>query len=119
MSLAALVRGVSGALHQHAHRKQVSRMIIHKHRRATQPTGQQLLQRLPNDHRRSWPHARNRDTRQRRAIEDALAADHSVVVDNTNASPHHRAPLIAIAQVRSAGVRAVYLDVPGDGVPGT
>lgn len=35
-----------------------------------------------------------------------------MVVDNTNASPHDRAPLIAIARVRSAGVRAVYLDVP-------
>ena len=58
-----------------------------------------------------WPRARNREARQRRAVEDALAAAHSVVVDNTNASPHDRAPLIAIVQVRSAVVRALYLDV--------
>ncbi|MDQ4094516.1 MAG: ATP-binding protein [Actinomycetota bacterium] len=59
-----------------------------------------------------WPRARNREARQRRVVEDALAAGRSVVVDNTNASPHDRAPLIAIARVRSAEVRAVYLDVP-------
>ena len=59
-----------------------------------------------------WPHTRNREARQRRAVEDALTAAHSVVVDNTNASPHDRAPLIAIARVRGAEVRAVYLDVP-------
>jgi predicted kinase len=59
-----------------------------------------------------WPRARNREARQRRAVEDALAAGYSVVVDNTNASPHDRAPLIEIARARSAEVRAVYFDVP-------
>jgi ribosomal protein S30 len=44
-----------------------------------------------------WPRARNREARQRRAVEDALAAGYSVVVDNTNASPRNRAPLIEIA----------------------
>ena len=59
-----------------------------------------------------WPRARNREARQRRAVEDALAAGRSVVVDNTNASRQDRAPLIASARVCSAEVRAVYLDVP-------
>jgi predicted kinase len=59
-----------------------------------------------------WPRARHREARQRRAVQDALAAGRGVVVDNTNASPHDRAALIAIARTHSAEVRAVYLDVP-------
>jgi predicted kinase len=59
-----------------------------------------------------WPHARHREARQRRAVDNALAAGCSVVVDNTNASPHDRAPLIEIARAHCAEVRAVYLDVP-------
>ena len=59
-----------------------------------------------------WPHARHREARQRRTVDDALAAGCRVVVDNTNVSPHDRAPLIEIARARSAEVRAVYLDVP-------
>jgi predicted kinase len=59
-----------------------------------------------------WPRARNREARQRRAVEDALAAGRSVVVDNTNASPHDRIPLIEIARAHDSEVRAVYCDVP-------
>jgi predicted kinase len=59
-----------------------------------------------------WPHARHREARQRRVVDNALASACSVLVDNTNASPHDRAPLIEIARARSAEVRAVYLDVP-------
>lgn len=59
-----------------------------------------------------WPNARHREARQRRAVDNALAAGRSVVVDNTNASPHNRAPLIEVARARRAKVRAVYLEVP-------
>ncbi|HEV7907371.1 MAG TPA: ATP-binding protein [Pseudonocardiaceae bacterium] len=59
-----------------------------------------------------WPNARNREARQRRAVDHLLAAGRNVVVDNTNPSPDDRAPLIALARARGAAVRAVYLDVP-------
>jgi predicted kinase len=50
------------------------------------------------------PHARRRDTRQQRLIQEALAAGRSVVVDNTNPTPESRAPLIALGKARGARV---------------
>jgi len=64
---------------------------------------------ISKDH---WPNARRRELRQRRVLDDALAAGRDVVVDNTNPSPDDRAPIIAIAREHGATVRAVYLDVP-------
>jgi len=54
------------------------------------------------------PNARNRDTRQRALIEEALGAGKSVVVDNTNPSPQIRAPLIALGRRHGARVIAIY-----------
>lgn len=59
-----------------------------------------------------WPNARRRERRQRRLVDELLAAGRDVVVDNTNPSPDERAPLIAIARAHGAVVRAVYVDVP-------
>ncbi|GLY85440.1 ATP-binding protein [Actinoallomurus iriomotensis] len=59
-----------------------------------------------------WPNARRRERRQRRLVDELLAAGRDVVVDNTNPSPGERAPLIAIARAHGAVVRAVYVDVP-------
>ena len=53
----------------------------------------------------AWPNARNRERRQRRLVEDALARGQSVVVDNTNPSPLERRPLIDIG--RAAGARVI------------
>ena len=61
-----------------------------------------------------WPHARRRETRQRRVVAELLAAGSSVVVDNTNPSPEDRAPLIAAARRTGASVRAVVLDTAAD-----
>ncbi|HEX8699827.1 MAG TPA: ATP-binding protein [Myxococcaceae bacterium] len=51
-----------------------------------------------------WPHARRRDARQQRLIQEALAEGRSVVVDNTNATPASRAPLIALGKAHGAHV---------------
>lgn len=59
-----------------------------------------------------FPHARNRDERQRRLIVDALASGRSVVVDNTNPTPAVRAPVIAAARAAGAAVVGYYFDVP-------
>lgn len=59
-----------------------------------------------------FPHARNRDERQRRLIDDALASGRSVVVDNTNPTPAVRAPVIAAARAKGAAVVGYYFDVP-------
>jgi predicted kinase len=59
-----------------------------------------------------WPNATGRDARQRHAIDDALAAGSSVVVDNTNPSAADRAPLIALARARNARVIGYFFDVP-------
>lgn len=48
--------------------------------------------------------------RQLRLIQEALAQGRSVVVDNTNASPAERAPLIEVARCQGARVRAIWLD---------
>lgn len=60
----------------------------------------------------NWPNARHREARQRSLVDALLLAGRSVVVDNTNPSPRDRAPLIRIGQVRSAHIRAVFVDVP-------
>ena len=53
----------------------------------------------------AWRHARNKEARQRRLVDEHLRAGRSVVVDNTNPTSEEREPLIAIA--RAAGVRVV------------
>ena len=59
-----------------------------------------------------WPRARRREARQQRVVAELLAAGRSVVVDNTNASPAERAPLVAAARAAGVPVRAVWLDTP-------
>lgn len=59
-----------------------------------------------------WPRARRREARQQRVVAEQLAAGRSVVVDNTNASPAERAPLLALARAAGVPVRAVWLDTP-------
>lgn len=59
-----------------------------------------------------WPNARRREARQQRVVDELLAAGRDVVVDNTNADPADRAPLIAIARRHGAVVRAVHVDAP-------
>ena len=52
----------------------------------------------------AWPHARNKERRQRHLVDEHLRAGRSVVVDNTNPTPVEREPLIAIARVTGAKV---------------
>ena len=59
-----------------------------------------------------WPNARRREARQRRVVAELLAEGRSVVVDNTNAAPEDRAPLVLAAREAGVGVRAVWLDTP-------
>jgi predicted kinase len=56
------------------------------------------------------PNVRDRETRQRRVVNDALAAGRSVVVDNTNPTVASRAPLIEIARQHGARVVAIYFE---------
>lgn len=58
-----------------------------------------------------WPNASNREARQQKMIDDALAAGTSVVVDNVNASAADRAPLIRIARARGAHVAGYFFEV--------
>jgi predicted kinase len=58
-----------------------------------------------------WPKASGRDARQRRVIEEALAAGQSVVVDNTHPAIADRAPIIAAARARGAQVVGYFVDV--------
>jgi predicted kinase len=58
-----------------------------------------------------WPNATGREARQRRAIDEALAAGSSVVVDNTNPSAADRAALIAQARAHNARVIGYFFDV--------
>jgi predicted kinase len=53
---------------------------------------------------------RDREARQRRLIAAALAAGRSVVVDNTNATPDVRAPLIELGKHHGARVIAYYFE---------
>jgi predicted kinase len=60
----------------------------------------------------NWPHARDLEALQRRLVSHLLAADRSVVVDNTSPSPADRAALVSIGHARGSRVRAVFLDTP-------
>ncbi|MFI1384212.1 AAA family ATPase [Embleya sp. NPDC020886] len=51
-----------------------------------------------------FPRARNRQRRQQRLIEQALAAGRDVAVDNTNPAPEDRRPIIELARVWGADV---------------
>jgi len=53
---------------------------------------------------------RNRDAQQQQAIEAALAAGRSVVVDNTNPTPWERAPLVAAGRRHGARVAAYFFE---------
>ena len=57
------------------------------------------------------PNAAGRDTRQRRLVDEALAAGVSIVVDNTNATRAERHAIIAAARARGARVIGYYFDV--------
>jgi len=57
------------------------------------------------------PNARRRDDRQLRDVEAALAAGESVVVDNTNATPEVRKPLIELGRRHGARIVALYFEV--------
>src|SRR5215213_8635500 len=61
-----------------------------------------------------FANARRREARQRRIVSDLLAEGRSVVVDNTDAAPDDRAPLIAAARAAGIPVRAVWLDAPAE-----
>jgi predicted kinase len=54
--------------------------------------------------------ARNREERQRRLIETALAAGRSVVIDNTNPSAAVRAPLIQLGLAFGATIVGYYFE---------
>lgn len=56
------------------------------------------------------PNASNRDAKQLLAIEQALAAGRSVVVDNTNPTVASRAPLIALGRRFGARVVACFFE---------
>src|SRR5947209_18261507 len=58
-----------------------------------------------------WPNGAGREARQRRAIDEALAAGSSVVVDNTNPSAADRAALMELARARNARVIGYFFDV--------
>jgi predicted kinase len=53
---------------------------------------------------------RNRDAQQQQAIEAALAAGRSVVVDNTNPTPWERAPLVETGRRHGARVAAYFFE---------
>ena len=56
--------------------------------------------------------ASNKRARQRRLVEEALAAGRSVAVDNVNPTRAERADLIALAHAAGARVRGFWLDAP-------
>ena len=57
-----------------------------------------------------FPNNRHPARRQRRLIEEALAAGRSVAVDNTNATAEDRATLIALARAFGAAVVGYYFE---------
>jgi predicted kinase len=59
-----------------------------------------------------WPNAKHRERRQRRVVDELLAAGRDVVVDNTNPTLEDRSALVAAARAHGAGVRAVHLATP-------
>jgi predicted kinase len=58
-----------------------------------------------------WPNATGRDARQRRLIDETLAAGASVVVDNTNPTSAERAAILDAARARGARVVCYFFDV--------
>jgi predicted kinase len=52
----------------------------------------------------------NPERRQRALVREALASGRDVVVDNTNASPEQRAPLIAIGRELGARIVGYFLE---------
>lgn len=62
-----------------------------------------------------FPNARNRQRRQMRLVEEALAAGRDVVVDNINPGPEEWAPLIAAGRAYGATVAGYWFppDVAG------
>lgn len=59
-----------------------------------------------------WPNARHRDRRQARVIDEALAAERSLVVDNTNPTREERAAVIEAARRHGARVVGYYFATP-------
>ncbi|MFJ8744452.1 AAA family ATPase [Embleya sp. NPDC127516] len=55
-----------------------------------------------------FPRARNRQRRQQRLIEEALAAGRDVAVDNTNPAPEDRRPIVELAHAWGAEVVAYW-----------
>ena len=51
-----------------------------------------------------------KEERQRRLVTEALAAGHSVVVDNTNPAPDDRAPLVEIGRRFGARIIGFYFE---------
>jgi predicted kinase len=60
----------------------------------------------------NWPNAKGREARQRRLIDEALAAGQSVVVDNTNPTEGERAAIVEVARARGARVIGYFIAVP-------
>ena len=58
-----------------------------------------------------WPNARSKQPRQDAQLRAALAADRSVVVDNTNVTRAERAAIIAAARELGARIVGYYLQV--------
>ena len=58
-----------------------------------------------------WPNATGRDARQRRAVDEALSAGASVVVDNTNPTRAERAAIVNAARAHGARVVCYFFDV--------
>jgi predicted kinase len=57
------------------------------------------------------PNASGRDARQRRLVDQALAAGQSVVVDNTHPTRAERAAIIEMARARGARIVGYFVDV--------
>jgi len=58
-----------------------------------------------------WPNARQRDSRQRRQLDAALAAGRSVVIDNTNLTIRDRSAIIEAARHHHSRVIGYFFDV--------
>lgn len=54
----------------------------------------------------------NKATKQNMLLEEALQADHSVVIDNTNPTKADREPLISLGHLYHATVIGYYFDAP-------
>jgi predicted kinase len=58
------------------------------------------------------PNVRDKESRQRQQISQALMEGKPVVVDNTNPTPEVRAPLIELGRSLGARVIAIWMDTP-------